>query len=85
MIVVVIISKHAKEQLVKRGITENEVIEAIKHCEIIFEETNARFGIKKFSKFPLGMKSLIVVWFINKSNEEEVITAYWRRNRKWEK
>ncbi len=85
MIIVVIISDHAKEQLVKRGITENEVVEAIKNCEIIFEETDARFGKKKYSKFPLGLKSLIVVWFINKSNEEEVITAYWRRNRKWEK
>ena len=81
----VIISEHAKEQLVKRGITENEVIETIKNYEIIFEEIDTRFGTKKFSKFPLGLKSLIVVWFINKSNEEEVITAYWRRNRKWEK
>ncbi len=72
----------------KRGITENEVVEAIKNCGIIFEETDARFGKKKYSKLPLGLKSLIVVWFINKSNksnEEEVITAYWRRNRKWEK
>ena len=85
MIIVVLISEHAKEQLVKRGITENEVIEAIKNCEIIFEEIDARFGTKKYSKLPLGLKSLIVVWFINKSNEEEVITAYWRRNRKWEK
>ena len=85
MIIVVIISDHAKKQLVKRGITENEVVEAIENCEIIFEETDARFGKKKYSKFPLGLKSLIVVWFINKSSEEEVITAYWRRNRKWEK
>ena len=85
MIKVVIISEHAKEQLVKRGITENEVIEAIKNCKVIFEETDTRFGTKKYSKFPLGLKSLIVIWFINKSNEEEVITAYWRRNRKWEK
>ncbi|TFG19485.1 MAG: DUF4258 domain-containing protein [Promethearchaeota archaeon] len=85
MIIVVIISEHAKEQLVKSGITENEVIEAIKNCEIIFEEIDPRFGTKKYSKLPLGTKSLIVVWFINKNNEEEVITAYWRRNRKWEK
>jgi len=85
VIIVVIISDHAKKQLVKRGITENEVVEAIENCEIIFEETDARFGKKKYSKFPLGLKSLIVVWFINKSSEEEVITAYWRRNRKWEK
>ena len=61
-----------------RKLTENEVIEAIKSCEIIFEETDARFGKKKYSKFPLGMKSLIVVWFINIRNEEELITAYWR-------
>lgn len=85
MIILVLISEHAKEQLVKRGITEEEFIETIKNCEVIFEETDARFGKKKYSKFPLGLKSLIVIWFINKSNEEEVITAYWRRNRKWEK
>jgi len=85
VILVVIISEHAKEQLVKRGITEEEVVEVIKNCEVIFEETDVRFGTKKYSKFPLGLKSLIVVWFINKNNEEEVITAYWRRNRKWEK
>lgn len=86
MITLVIISEHAKEQLMKRGITESEVVEAIKNCEVIFEETDPRFGTKKYSKFPLGLKSLIVIWFINKNNEEEeVITAYWRRNRKWEK
>jgi len=28
---------------------------------------------------------LIVVWFINEEGEEEVITAYWRRNKKWDK
>ncbi|MBD3255418.1 MAG: DUF4258 domain-containing protein [Candidatus Lokiarchaeota archaeon] len=85
MIIVVLITKHAKKQLIKRGITENEVIEAIKNHEVIFEEINSRFGIKKYSKIPLGLKSLIVVWFINKNDKEEVITAYWRRNKKWEK
>lgn len=85
MIIVVIISEHANKQLMKRGITKNEVFETIKNCEIIFEEIDPRFGTKKYSKFPVGMKSLIVIWFINKNNEEEVITAYWRRNRKWEK
>ena len=44
-----------------------------------------RFGIKKYSKFPLGQKSLIVIWFINEVKEEEIITAYWRRNKRWEK
>ena len=81
----VIIPKHAKDQMEKRGITENEVIETIKNCEIIFEEIDERFGTKIYSKLPLGMKSLIVVWYINKKGEEEVVTAYWRRNRKWEK
>ena len=85
MIDLVIISEHAKEQLLKRGITEDEVIETIKNHEVIFEEIDTRFGKKKYSKLPLGLKSLIVVWFINKNEEEEIITAYWRRNRKWEK
>jgi len=85
VIIVVLIPKHAKDQMEKRGITENEVVETIKNCEIIFEETYERFGIKKYSKLPLGMKSLVIVWFVNKTGEEKVITAYWRRNRKWEK
>jgi len=79
------ISEHAREQLLKRGITEKEIIETIKNSEVIFEETDTRFGKKRYSKLPLGLKSLIVIWFINKNNEEQVITAYWRKNRKWEK
>ena len=85
MIIVVLIPKHAKDQMEKRVITENKVVETIKNCEIIFEETDERFGTKKYSKLPLGMKSLVIVWFVNKTGDEEVITAYWRRNRKWEK
>ena len=69
----------------KSGITESEVVETIKNCEIIFVERDERFGTKKYSKLPLGMKSLIIIWFVDKEGEEEVITAYWRRNRKWEK
>ena len=85
MINLVKISEHAREQLLKRGITEKEIIETIKNSEVIFEETDTRFGKKRHSKLPLGLKSLIVIWFINKNNEEQGITAYWRKNRKWEK
>ncbi len=81
----VLIPQHAKEQMEKRGITESEVVESIKNCEVIFEEKGERFGTKKYSKLPLGMKSLIIIWYVNKSGEEEVITVYWRRNKKWEK
>ena len=78
----VIISKHTRRQMEKRGISEEEVIETVKNCDIIFEEKNDRMGKKRYSKLPLKLKSLIVIWFINKNGEEEVITAYWRRNRK---
>jgi len=81
----VIIPDHTKLQMERRGIDEREVIETVKNCEVIFEERNKRFGVKRYSKLPLGFKSLIVVWFINEKGEEEVITAYWRRNRKWDK
>jgi hypothetical protein len=60
-------------------------METIKNCKIVFNEQNGRMGTKNYSKLPLGMKSLIVVWFVNENHEEEVITAYWRRNKKWEK
>ncbi len=81
----VFIPKHARDQMEKRGIDEAEVIETIQNGEIAFEEQNGRMGTKKYSRLPLGMKSLIVIWFVNENNEEEVITAYWRRNKKWEK
>jgi hypothetical protein len=81
----IVIPQHARQQMDKRGIDEMEVIEAIKNHEVIFEERNGRFGVKKYSKLPFGSKSLIVVWFINKSHDEEVITAYWRRNKTWER
>ncbi len=81
----IVILKHAQEQIRKRGIDEMEVVEAIKNYEVIFEEKNGRFGVKRYSKLPLGAKSLIVVWFVNKANNEEVITAYWRRNKSWER
>nr|MDO8084200.1 DUF4258 domain-containing protein [Candidatus Sigynarchaeum springense] len=80
----IIIPKHAQEQMKKRGIDEMEVVETIKNYEVIFEEENGRFGVKRYSKMPFGAKSLIVVWFVNKSHDEEVITAYWRRNKSWE-
>ena len=85
MILVIIIPNHAKKQIEKRGITEAEVEEVIKNGDIIFEEINSRFGRKRYSKIPLGMRSLIVIWFVNKKGEEEVITAYWRQDKKWEK
>ena len=85
MILVIIIPNHAKKQIENRGITEAEIEEVIKNGELIFEEINSRFGRKRYSKIPLGMRSLIVIWFVNKNGEEEVITAYWRQDRKWEK
>ncbi len=81
----VIIPKHASDQMERRGIDEAEVNEAIRNGEFVFEEQNDRMGLKKYSKLPFGMKSLIVIWFVNENDEEEVITAYWRRNKKWEK
>ncbi|MBN2151859.1 MAG: DUF4258 domain-containing protein [Candidatus Lokiarchaeota archaeon] len=36
----IIIPKHAQEQIRKRGIDEMEVVEAIKNYEVIFEEKN---------------------------------------------
>lgn len=78
----IIIPPHARKQMEKRGIDEVDVIETVRSCEIILEQINERFRVKKYSKLPLGFKSLIVVWCINKNGEEEVITTYWRRDRK---
>ena len=78
----VIISKHTRRQMEKRGITEEEVIETLKNCNVIFEEKNDRIGLKRYSKLPFKLKSLIVIWFVNRSEEEEIVTAYWRRNKK---
>ena len=62
--------------------TEEEVIETLKNGNVIFEEKNDRIGLKRYSKLPLKLKSLIVIWFVNRNGEEEIVTAYWRRNRK---
>lgn len=75
------IPRHAKRQIEKRGILLEDVEEAVEHGEIIMEEMNHRFGLKKFSKLEGLASDLIVVWQWNKRDEKEVVTAYWRRRR----
>lgn len=77
----VVIPKHARKQMEKRGINEFEAIEVIKNGEIIFSEINERLGTKNYSKIDLGNKSLVAVWFWNKKGEEELVTIYWRKRR----
>lgn len=75
------IPPHARKQLAKRGINEIEAIETVKGGEIIIEEVNGRFGLKKYSKMHGTLQDLIVIWFFNKNGEKEVVTAYWRGRR----
>ena len=79
----IVISKHAKKQIEKRGIAQTDVIEALENGEKIFEERNSRFGLKKYNKLRIGPEDIVVVWFYNKKNEKEVITVYWRKKGDW--
>lgn len=75
------IPRHARKEMNKRRIDEIDVIECLEHGEVITEEKNGRFGLKRYSKLK-GMESdLIVIWFFNKNDDKEVVTAYWRRRR----
>jgi len=75
------IPQHAKNQLVKRGINEIDVIETVEGGKIIIEEINGRFGLKKYSRMRGLARDLIVAWFFNKKEEKEIVTAYWRGRR----
>ena len=66
----------------KRGVSEEEVREVLEHGELLFTEIDKRFGVKKYSGLWLGKERLVVVWYHNKKDEKEVITIYWRGERK---
>ena len=77
----IVIPKHAEQQMEKRGISRIELLEAIEFGELIFEEKNHRFGLKKYSKLKTEKDDLIAVWFYNKKNQIQVVTTYWRRKK----
>lgn len=76
------IPSHAKKQITKRGLLEDEVKRCIQFGEIAFEEIDERFGKKFASKIDFGNQYLFVIWKYNKKDEIEIITAYWRK-KKW--
>jgi|GEM_PF-5115880 hypothetical protein len=75
------ITRHARQGMEKRGISEIDIIECLEHGEVIIEEINGRVGLKKYSKLEGKKSDLIVIWFFNKKDDKEVVTAYWRRRR----
>ncbi len=68
--------------MAKRGITEIDAEEAVERGEVVMEEVDGRLGLKKYSKLEGKESDLIVIWFVNKLGEKEVVTAYWRRKRR---
>lgn len=68
--------------MAKRGITEIDAEEAVERGEAVMEEVDGRLGLKKYSKLEGKESDLIVIWFVNKPGEKEVVTAYWRRKRR---
>lgn len=75
------IPRHAKQRIEKRRISKIDIIECLEHGEVIMEEVNGRVGLKKYSKLEGKESDLIVIWFFNKKDDKEVVTAYWRRRR----
>ncbi len=82
MISVLKFPRHAQESMAKRGITEIDAEEAVERGEVVMEEVDGRLGLKKYSKLEGKESDLIVIWFVNKPGEKEVVTAYWRRKRR---
>lgn len=76
----VIISKHARRQMEKRGVYEQDVAACVIDGEEVFEQQNGRFGVKHYSKLKGAMSDLIVVWRFKKL-DKEVVTVYWRSRR----
>jgi hypothetical protein len=81
VIIMIKISKHASQGMKKRGVSGIDLMECLEHGEVIMEEINGRFGLKKYSKLIGKESDLIVIWFFNKKGDKEVVTAYWRRRR----
>lgn len=73
------VPRHARKQILKRGIRGEDVQESIKHVEVIIEEVNGRVGLKKYSKLRGLFSDLIVIWYYDKKGDEIAVTAYWRR------
>ena len=78
----VVISEHAKKQIGKRGITEEEVADIVEHGEVTHEERDDRFGTKKHCRLDCGGAYLVVIWFYNRKGEKEVATVFWRRKKR---
>ncbi len=77
----ILLHAHVRKQMEKRGISENDVREAVEHGDVIIEEHDPRFGLKRYSKTSGIEGDLIVIWFYTKTGDQHIVTAYWRRAR----
>lgn len=77
-----ILSGHAIERMLKKGITETEVKECIEHgCMEI--ELPVRGEMRYGKKLDLKNRSIVVIYTLS-GNEPRVITVYQIVNRKWQ-
>jgi len=77
-----IVSDHAKDEMQKADITENEAKQCLEHGELEIKEIvkgEVRYG----KKLDLKNKTIIVIYTL-RANEERIITAYIVRRKKWQ-
>jgi len=78
-----IISDHAKEEMLKDSITEDEVRQCLEYGNIEIAECvhdEMRYG----RRFAFKDRSIMVVYTL-RNNEERIITVYSIRKKKWQK
>jgi hypothetical protein len=78
-----ILSDHAKEEMLKDGISEEEVRQCLEHGELIFTQA-MRGEMRYIRKLDLKDRSIVVIHTF-RDNDHRVITTYAIRNEKWQK
>lgn len=78
-----IISDHARDEMAKEGITEQNVRGCLEHGELEIKQIvqgETRYG----KQLELKDKTMMIIYTI-RNNEERIITAYTIRRKKWQK
>lgn len=72
----IVFSSHAKLQLAERGISEREVLEAIKKPNNVTQQPNGRFQVAKI-KERRGKKYLLIVIYDEARSVMEIVTVFY--------
>lgn len=77
-----IVSSHAKEEMQRSNISEEEIIQCLQHGELIIKQVIA--GEMRYGKQIDFKEKRIVVIYTHQQDNERIITTYLvRRKRQW--